>query len=98
MMRGLLLAAGLSFGLPPLLVVLATSVVFGLIHLYQGWLGVVTTALLGAMLSLSVLLTGSLLFAVILHLLLGVRALVVSALGAPAPGPADDPRAAAATS
>jgi membrane protease YdiL (CAAX protease family) len=79
MMRGLLLAAGLSFGLPPLTVVFVTSAMFGLIHLYQGWRGVAGTALLGAMLSISVLLTGSLLFAVILHLLMAVRAILVFA-------------------
>jgi Type II CAAX prenyl endopeptidase Rce1-like len=97
MMRGLLLAAGLSVGLPAWAVVLLTAALFGLVHLYQGWFGVVGTGFMGAVLALSVLMSGSLLFAVAFHLLLAMRALVVLVTVAAAPRAADQPRAAPAT-
>jgi membrane protease YdiL (CAAX protease family) len=77
MFRGLLLAAGLSAGLSPLGAVLSTSVLFGAIHLYQGWRGVVLTSAFGLVTAVTVVSTGSLLWAVLLHVLLDVRAFLL---------------------
>jgi hypothetical protein len=76
---GLLVAAGLSYGLPPLAVIIAAGATFGLGYLYQGWLAVALIGFVGAMMCLSVVLTGSLLFAMIAHVLLNVRAYVALA-------------------
>jgi membrane protease YdiL (CAAX protease family) len=45
--RGLMIMAGMAAGCSSILAVLASSVVFGLGHLYQGWLGVLLTPVLG---------------------------------------------------
>jgi membrane protease YdiL (CAAX protease family) len=75
--RGLLIAAGLSLGLSAIMSLSLSSVVFGLAHLYQGPLAVVLTGLLGFVLGYALLLTGSLLLAVMLHFLVDMRALAV---------------------
>jgi membrane protease YdiL (CAAX protease family) len=51
---------------------LLSSLVFGVLHAYQGWLGIVRTALLGMVLATSFVVTGSLWPAIITHALLDV--------------------------
>lgn len=57
--------------------VLLSSIVFGILHAYQGWLGMVRTALLGMVLATSFILTGSLWPAIIAHAMLDVLVGVV---------------------
>ncbi len=81
--RGLFLALGIGLvGLSPLLAAILVSVVFGLAHVYQGAQGVLTTALLGGVLAAIVLNTESLLPAILLHVLIDLRSLLLT------PGPA----------
>lgn len=47
---------------------------FGAVHLYQGWLGVLTTGVMGAILCVVYLYSGSLLLPVVLHLAVNLRA------------------------
>jgi membrane protease YdiL (CAAX protease family) len=75
--RGLLLAAGLSAGLSPLGAVLLTSALFGVMHLYQGWRGIVLTSIFGAIAAVTVVSTGSLLWAILVHVLVDVRAFLL---------------------
>jgi membrane protease YdiL (CAAX protease family) len=49
-----------------------SSLVFGILHAYQGWLGIVRTALLGMILAASFVVSGSLWPAIIAHALLDV--------------------------
>jgi len=53
------------------------SIVFGLCHFYQGWQGVVGTAVLGAVLAGLYVTTGSLLLPIILHALIDLRILLI---------------------
>jgi membrane protease YdiL (CAAX protease family) len=53
---------------------LASSLVFGILHAYQGWLGVVRTAMLGMLLAASFLVAGTLWPAVLAHALLDLLA------------------------
>ena len=69
----------------PLLLVLATgnallsfavaAIAFGLVHLYQGWLGVLVTTLAGAAFTLLYLATGSIWIAALVHSLMNLNAL-----------------------
>jgi membrane protease YdiL (CAAX protease family) len=77
--RGLLLAAGLSLGLSAPVVVVLTAAAFGVVHLYQGTVGMLFTGLLGLVFAAIVLETGSLLLAIVLHLLLNLRAHLILA-------------------
>ena len=77
MFRGLLIMAGIAAGWPPIVAVLASSVLFGLAHLYQGWLGMLLTALLGLGMAWLFLPTGSLLLPIVLHVLIDLRGLVM---------------------
>ena len=56
---------------------LAAAVIFGLVHIYQGWVGVVATTILGLLLSALYLGTGSIWIAIVAHALLDVINLVV---------------------
>jgi membrane protease YdiL (CAAX protease family) len=56
---------------------LLSSLVFGILHAYQGWLGVVRTALLGLVLAAAFVVTGSLWPAIIAHAMLDVLVGVV---------------------
>ena len=56
---------------------LLSSAVFGLLHAYQGWLGVFRTALLGFVLAASLILTGVLWPAILAHAILDVIAGIV---------------------
>ena len=60
-----------------LISVIASIVVFGLVHWYQGWIGVLFTMLLGGLLMTIYLATGNLLFAIILHTLIDLRTLFI---------------------
>lgn len=62
----------------------AAAVVFGAAHAYQGWAGVLTTGVLALVLGYLYLGTGSLLPGMALHVLIDLRALLLS----PAPDPA----------
>ena len=56
---------------------LAAAVIFGLVHIYQGWVGIVATTILGLLLSALYLGTGSIWIAIVAHALLDVINLVV---------------------
>ena len=56
---------------------LAAAIIFGLVHVYQGWVGVVATTILGLLLSALYLGTGSIWIAIVAHALLDVINLVV---------------------
>jgi membrane protease YdiL (CAAX protease family) len=53
------------------------AVLFGLLHLYQKWVGVLTATLLGALFTYLYLVSGSILLPIMLHLLIDLRALVL---------------------
>ena len=55
----------------------AAALAFGLVHLYQGALGVIGTTLIGLLLALVYVATGSLLLPIILHVLIDLRALAL---------------------
>jgi membrane protease YdiL (CAAX protease family) len=50
---------------------------FGLAHSYQGWKGVVTTSLVGTLLTLMYLMSGSLLVAMVFHVVIDAMTLVI---------------------
>jgi membrane protease YdiL (CAAX protease family) len=52
----------------------ASSVVFGALHAYQGWLGMVRTGVLGLLLAASLILSGSLWPAILAHAILDLLA------------------------
>ena len=54
-----------------------STVVFGLLHLYQGWLGVLRTGVMGALLAAGFLASGSLWPPIIAHVLIDVLAGIV---------------------
>jgi membrane protease YdiL (CAAX protease family) len=54
-----------------------STVLFGVNHFYQGWTGILSTALIGAGLGLLYLWTGSLLAPMIVHALVDLRALAL---------------------
>lgn len=58
----------------------AAALLFGLLHLYQGWPGVVGTTALGAVLSAVYLMTGLLWLAVVLHIAIDLNGLVLRPL------------------
>ncbi len=61
----------------PLLAFVAATILFGLVHIYQGVIGVVLTTLVGAVLAGLYLWTGSLLITILVHAGLDLFALVV---------------------
>ncbi len=65
-------------------VIVITATAFGLGHLYQGARGVILTGLVGAYLAWLVLSTGSLLPAMVIHVLLDLRILALPDLREPA--------------
>jgi membrane protease YdiL (CAAX protease family) len=67
--------------------IVLAALAFGWAHLYQGWTGVLATALLGGLFAWLYWATGSLLLPVLLHVLVDLRAMLVRvpATGAPAP-------------
>lgn len=78
--RGLLLltlAVALPSTTPRVTLLIAAAVLFGLAHWYQGWTGIVSTALVGGVMAGLYLSTGSLLVPMILHTLIDLRALLL---------------------
>jgi membrane protease YdiL (CAAX protease family) len=84
--RGFFLAvvAALAGGLPTGVLVVVAAVAFGLAHAYQGVGGVLTTAVLGAIMATLYLDSGSLLLPVLLHAAIDLRFLMVPARVLPA--------------
>ncbi|HTJ33270.1 MAG TPA: CPBP family intramembrane glutamic endopeptidase [Dactylosporangium sp.] len=85
--RGLLITAGIAAGWSPLVAAMASSVLFGMAHLYQGWLGMLLTAVLGQAMAYFYLPTGSLLIPIVLHTLIDLRGLVMVPAVATSPEP-----------
>ena len=56
---------------------LAASVLFGLLHAYQGWVGVLSSLVLGLIFSLIYLLSGSILLVIAVHAAFDLRSLVL---------------------
>jgi uncharacterized protein len=71
-------------GPPEPILVLVAAAAFGLAHAYQGVAGIVTTAVLGGVLAMLYLDTGSLLLPVLLHAAIDLRFLLVPASVLPA--------------
>jgi membrane protease YdiL (CAAX protease family) len=84
--RGFFLAvvAAVVRGLPETALVAIAAAAFGLAHAYQGWTGVLTTGILGGVMALLYLQTGSLLVPVLLHAAIDLRFLLVPARALPA--------------
>jgi membrane protease YdiL (CAAX protease family) len=84
--RGFFLAvvAGLAGGPPEAVLIAIAAVAFGVAHAYQGWTGVLTTGVLGGVMALLYLRTGSLLLPVVLHAAIDLRFLLVPARVLPA--------------
>lgn len=79
--RGLLIVLGVSFGLPVWAAAVLSCVLFALAHLYQGWWGLVGPGVLGALLTVLYLGTGSLLFPILLHAAVEARSLLFTGRG-----------------
>ncbi|GAA3763670.1 membrane protease YdiL (CAAX protease family) [Spinactinospora alkalitolerans] len=79
--RGLLVAFGVSLGLPVWAAAVLSCLLFALAHLYQGWWGLVGPGVLGALLMVLYLGTGSLLVPIVLHIALDMRALLLTGTG-----------------
>lgn len=80
--RGLLLltlAVELPATTPGLVLVVVAATLFGVAHWYQGRAGMVGTGVLGALLAVVYLATGSLLLPMVLHTLIDLRILLVPA-------------------
>ena len=76
--RGVLVGAlSVGFGVSPWLLVVASSILFGLGHGAQGRLGVLVTGALGAVLAAAFVLSGSLLVVVVAHYLVNALEFVV---------------------
>ncbi|WP_029433682.1 CPBP family intramembrane glutamic endopeptidase [Blastococcus sp. URHD0036] len=86
--RGFFLAVvtAIAGDLPDLALVAVAAVAFGLAHAYQGVGGVLTTAVLGAVMAALYLDTGSLLLPVLLHALIDLRFLAVPSRALPSAG------------
>ena len=72
---GLRLFESIGFNGIPLLIV--TAIVFGLVHIYQGFLGVVSTAITGALFTLIYIQTGSLWWSILAHIIIDLRVLLI---------------------
>ncbi len=58
--------------------IVASSMLFGAAHFYQGWVGVLATTVLGAVFAVVYMSTGTLLFPMLLHALIDVSAMVTA--------------------
>lgn len=74
---GLRLFESIGFSGIPLLIV--TSAVFGLVHIYQGFVGVIMTAIMGAFFTLIYIQTGSLWWSILAHVFIDLRVLLLAA-------------------
>ncbi|MDK3256025.1 CPBP family intramembrane glutamic endopeptidase [Blastococcus capsensis] len=83
--RGFFLAVVLAVvgGAPSFVLVTVAAVAFGLAHAYQGRAGIVLTGVLGGVMALLYVDTGSLLLPVLLHALIDLRFLLVPASALP---------------
>ncbi|GAA3739712.1 CPBP family intramembrane glutamic endopeptidase [Salinactinospora qingdaonensis] len=79
--RSLFLALGLSLGLPLWEVVLASSVLYALAHLYQGWHGLVVGLIIGLLSMVVYIGTGTIFFTVAFQVYMNVRVLLLSGAG-----------------
>src|SRR5690625_25435 len=79
--RGLLVAFGVSLGLPVWLAAIVSCLLFALAHLYQGWWGLVGPGLLGALFMVVYLVTGGVLIPIRVHVGLELRSLLVTGSG-----------------
>jgi membrane protease YdiL (CAAX protease family) len=79
--RGFFMRLLADFGLRGLTLVAVSAVIFGFAHVYQGVGGVLVTTLMGALLGVVYLATGSLLVAMAVHALMDLRLLAM-----PSPG------------
>ena len=64
-------------GVPALPAFAVTIIIFGLVHLYQGWVGVLLTAFVGCMLTYAYLRAGSIWTPVAIHFLINIIGLVI---------------------
>ncbi|NMF86224.1 CPBP family intramembrane glutamic endopeptidase [Nodosilinea sp. P-1105] len=76
--RGLLPALVVGVGVPVAVAATIQAALFGLAHRYQGWQGVGYTALLGLLLGILVVSTGSLLVPIFLHVMIDLRLVLMS--------------------
>jgi membrane protease YdiL (CAAX protease family) len=67
----------------PISAVGTTAVIFGMLHLYQGGLGMIRTALIGLVFGIGTLTTGSLMPAILAHTLLDMTGTFVRVTSAP---------------
>lgn len=90
--RGFLFYYALTWwpSLNPLELVLATSICFGLAHVYQGWRGVAATTMAGLLMGLLYVASGNLLLPVVAHIMGNMRAVLMfwTPARATSPGPA----------
>jgi len=77
--RGFLFYYALTWwpSLSPLELVLATSVCFGIAHLYQGWRGVAATTIAGVLMGALYVASGNLLLPIVAHIMGNMRAAVI---------------------
>ena len=76
--RGFLLhALATAWHMPPVWTVACAITAFGLAHLYQGWVGFLTTSMAGALFVAVYCVTGSLLPGIVLHALIDLRPLLL---------------------
>jgi membrane protease YdiL (CAAX protease family) len=61
----------------PISAFLLAALVFGALHAYQGWLGVVATTVVGLLFTLLYVVSGSIVLAMLVHALFDLRTLVV---------------------
>lgn len=77
-------------GLDPLLAFASVTLLFGLMHRYQGWVGILSTALLGAAFALAYCAGLGLGWPILLHLLINLNALLLRPFVAWLAGPRGD--------
>lgn len=68
----------LGFQISYLAAVLLSTILFGCVHLYQGWKGVLMTALAGGVLVCIYAYTGSLILPIVVHILIDVRIILLA--------------------
>ncbi len=84
--RGFFIAVGVQlFGLSLTAAAIASAAVFTLVHVYQGWRGLLAIAVLATIFTVVYLRSASLLFPIALHALVDLRALLVIRPGAASP-------------
>lgn len=78
--RGYSLRLFESIGFTGNLLLIVTALVFGLVHIYQGFLGVITTAAMGVLFTLIYIQTDSLWWAIAAHIFIDLRVLLLAAI------------------